>query len=44
MKGDEQAFGEWYDAKEEKWQHFIAWFAKHSLQLSKDQCFHRTHY
>lgn len=44
MKGDEDAFGDWYAENSEKWNKFIEWFSQNPIQLNKDHKVYRKQY
>jgi len=44
MKGDEDAFGEWYEENEEKWDNFVKWFSENGLKIDVNNKFFRGQY
>ena len=44
MKGDEDAFENWYDSNKEKWDDFIKWFSDNGLKLDNSNKFYSKQY
>jgi len=44
MKGDEDAFGIWYEANENKWNAFVEWFTENPILIDQDNFFHKDQY
>ncbi|GAA4304027.1 tetratricopeptide repeat protein [Nibribacter koreensis] len=44
MKGDEDGFGKWLSANQDKWDSFVAWFGENTLPVSDKNKFHSGQY